>query len=202
MNYIKSAASICIILVTGCGSSTSSSSTSTTEAAPGYATPSEAVQAFYEAFAEQDLEKAKSASVLNDKVLEYLKTNIQLFKSMDDFALADAEFFGAEGAMGVGLAGASALAAIQGIEPELIDETHATFAINPNSPMKLLKGPTGWKVDFTGPENAQFLELSTDAFGRTISMFVELRSKIKDGTLSTRAESRAEMAKLKSKYGL
>ncbi len=203
MRYLAFAAISCFVFIVGYESSDSSSQTAVSIVSQGYETPDTAILMFYEGLAEHDLEKVKSAAVLNDKVLAYLQANVRLFQSMDSFAKTDAEYFGSDGAMPAGWAGKQAIAALQGKESEIVDETHATFAINANSPMQLLKGPqAGWKVDFTRPEYTEFLELSTDAFGRTTSMFVQLRSKVVDGSVRTREELRSVMAKLKSEYRL
>ena len=66
--------------------------------------------------------------------------------------------------------------------------------------MVLVKSPDGWKVDLTG--EAELLEFGAKTFNDTAQMMDQIREKILDGTIASRAESREELKRLKRELGL
>ena len=66
----------------------------------------------------------------------------------------------------------------------------------------LVRDADGWKIDFTGSESEQLLEMVPKVFGDTAKAFNQVRAGILDGTLKTRDEARQELKRLKAKYGL
>lgn len=165
-------------------------------------TPIEAVTNFTEGIANDNLEQAKSAVVLNEKVKSYLKANVEAILAMDNFAKTDNEHFGTEGAMPIGFMRTTMLRSLEGAESVLIDADHAEVTINPPAAMKLVRRADGWKIDFTGPESEPLLEMVPKVFGDTAKVFNQVRADILDGTIKTRDEARQEVKRLKAKYGL
>ena len=166
------------------------------------ATPIEAVTNFLEGIVNGNFDQAKSAVVFDEKVKAYLVANIESVRAMDNFARADNEHFGKEGAMPVGLMRTTMLSTLPNAKTVLIDDDHAEVTMGSPLPMKLVRHADGWKVDFTGPESEQLLEMVPKVFGDTAKMFNQVRAGILDGSIKTRVESRQEISRLKAKYGL
>ena len=149
-----------------------------------------------------NFDQAKSAVVFDEKVKSYLVANIESVRAMDNFAKADNEHFGKEGAVPVGLMRTTMLHKLEGAKAVFIDDDHAEVSMGSPLPMKLVRHADGWKVDFTGPESEQLLEMVPKVFGDTAKMFNQVRAGILDGSIKTRDEARQEISRLKAKYGL
>ena len=164
--------------------------------------PIDAVRNMFEGVVDGNIEQAKAAVVLDDDTTAYLMSNIALIRAMDDFARADNEYFGAEGAMPVGLMRGPMLSSVDNTKTVFIDDTHAECTVKMPNSMKMVKRGDDWKIDFTGPESAKFLEQATEVFGTTAKMFDQIRAGILDKTLKSREACRQEMKRLKAKYRL
>ena len=165
-------------------------------------TPIEAVTNFLEGIVNDNFDQAKSAVVFDEKVKSYLVANIESVRAMDNFAKADNEHFGKEGAMPIGFMRTTMLSKLEGAKAVFIDDDHAEVSMGSPLPMKLVRHADGWKVDFTGPESEQLLEMVPKVFGDTAKMFNQVRAGILDGSIKTRDEARQEISRLKAKYGL
>ena len=166
------------------------------------ATPIEAVTNFTEGIVNDNFDQAKSAVVFDEKIKSYLVANVEAVRAMDNFAKADNEHFGKEGAMPIGFMRTTMLHKLKGAKSVLIDDDHAEVTMGSPLPMKLVRDADGWKIDFTGSESEQLLEMVPKVFGDTAKAFNQVRAGILDRTLKTRDEARQELKRLKAKYGL
>lgn len=165
-------------------------------------TPLDAVRNFFEGIVDGKVDQAQSALVITDDVTDYMMANIVAIQAMDNFALADNKYFGEEGAMPIGFMRSSMLGSLDNAETIMIDEEHAECIVNPPLAMKMVKHADGWKIDFTGPDSKQLLEMVPPTFRATAKMFDRVRTGIVDGTIDTRKAARQELKKLKAAYGL
>lgn len=161
--------------------------------------PIKAIHNYIYGMVDGDVEQAKSALVMNDEIEAFLLSNIEVVRAMDEYAKVDQEHFG-EGGIPAGFMRRSMLSRLENIEPVMIGDDRAECIINPPNPLVLVKSPDGWKVDLTG--EAELLEFGAKTFNDTAQMMDQIREKILDGTIASRAESREELKRLKRELGL
>lgn len=162
-------------------------------------TPIKAIHNYIYGIVDGNVERAKSAMVMNNEVEVFLLSNIEIIRAMDEYAKVDQEHFG-EGGMPVGFLGQAMLSRLENIEPVMIGDDRAECMISPPNPLDLVKSPDGWKVDLTG--ETELLESGSKAFNKTAKMMDQVREKILDGTIASRAESREELKRLRREFGL